>query len=158
MKVAEALELIRRVGAVENSGGSLKLKFPERARTALQPAIDTLRSGKAEALALLAESLAQGELTAGSSEPANAEPAESVLKDRAIELWSTAAGRLFLVADEEDARRAKERFGARRGEIYTAVEARRIVAVGDPKVVAEIHDWKRRFDGIVRELRQGGPK
>ena len=29
------------------------------------------------------------------------------LKDRAIELWSTAAGRLFLVADEDDARRER---------------------------------------------------
>ncbi len=54
MKVAEALKLIRQVGVVENSGGHLRLRFPERERTALQPAIDALRSGKAEALALLA--------------------------------------------------------------------------------------------------------
>jgi hypothetical protein len=141
VKVAEALELIRRVGVAENRGGNLKLKFPERERTALQPAIDTLRSGKAEALALLAET--------------HTEPLESVLKDGAIELWSTAAGRLFLVADDEDARRAMERFGARRGEIYTAAEARRIIAVKDPTVVAEIHDWKRRFDGVVRDSRAG---
>jgi hypothetical protein len=80
---------------------------------------------------------------------------EESLRDRAIELWSTAAGRLFLVADETDARLAVERLGARRGEIYTAAEARRIVAVKDPSVVAEIHDWKRRFDGVVREFRAG---
>jgi hypothetical protein len=81
---------------------------------------------------------------------------EDALHGRAIELWSTAAGRLFLVADDADARQAMEHFGARRGEIYTAAEARRIVAVGDPKVVAEIHDWKRRFDGVIREFRAGG--
>lgn len=155
MRVAEALELIRRVGVAENRGGNLKLKFPERERTALQPAIDTLRSGKAEALALLAESLTEQRFTVMSTEPATAEPLESVLKDRAIELWSTATGRLFLVPDEEDARRAMERFGARRGETYTAAEARRIIAVKDPAVVAEIHDWKRRFDGVVREFREG---
>jgi hypothetical protein len=52
--VAEALETIRRVGAVENHGGKLKLRFPESERAALRPAIETLRSGKAEAIAMLA--------------------------------------------------------------------------------------------------------
>ena len=80
------------------------------------------------------------------------EPLEEILRGRAVELWSTAAGRLFLVADEVDAARVAERFGARLGEIYTAAEARRIVAVKDPAVVAEIHDWKKRFDGVVREI------
>jgi hypothetical protein len=80
------------------------------------------------------------------------ESLESVLQGKAIELWSTAAGRLFLVASEEDARQAMERFGALRGEIYTAAEVRRIIGVNDPSVVAEIHDWKRRFDGAVRDV------
>jgi hypothetical protein len=153
VKVAEALDLIRRVGAVENSEGTLKLKFPEKERAALQPAIDTLRKGKAEALALLARSPASD----ASTEPAVEEPLESFLKNRAIELWSTAAGRLFLVADEEDGRRTMERLGSRRGEIYTAVEARRIIAVKDAAVVAEIDQWKRRFDGAVRDFRPGDP-
>jgi hypothetical protein len=78
---------------------------------------------------------------------------ESALKGQAIELWSTAAGRLFLVADDADAVQTMERFRARRGEIYSATEARRIIAVTDPAAVAEIHDWKRRFDGVVREFR-----
>ncbi len=43
-----------------------------------------------------------------------------------------------------------KRFEARRGEIYTAVEVQRIVVVDDPEVVAEIHEWKRRFDGVIR--------
>jgi hypothetical protein len=80
-------------------------------------------------------------------------PLESALKGRAIELWSNSAGRLFLVADEADAHLAMERLEARRGEIYTAAEARRIVAVKDPSIVAEIHGWKQRFDGVVRESR-----
>jgi hypothetical protein len=86
------------------------------------------------------------------SEP---EPLEEVLKGQSIELWSTAAGRFFLVADDADADQAMERFRARRGEIYTAAEARRIIAVKDPATVAEIHDWKRRFDGVVRDFRAG---
>jgi len=80
---------------------------------------------------------------------------EAVLKGQAIELWSTAAGRLFLVADEADARQTMKRFGTRRGEIYTAAEARRIIAVKDPAVVAEIHDWKQRFEGVVQNFRAG---
>ena len=56
MNVAEALSLIGLVGAVESSGGKLRLKFPEREYLALQPAIDTLRIGKAEALTQLAGS------------------------------------------------------------------------------------------------------
>ena len=53
MSIPEALETIRRVGAVQISGGKLKVRFPETERAALQPAIETLRSGKAEALRLL---------------------------------------------------------------------------------------------------------
>jgi hypothetical protein len=83
------------------------------------------------------------------------EPLETVLQGLAVELSSNSAGRLFLVADEGDARRVMERFNARRGELYTAAEARRIIAVTDPAVVAEIHDWKRLFDGVVREFRAG---
>jgi hypothetical protein len=80
---------------------------------------------------------------------------EDLLHNRAIELWSTTAGRLFLVADDADASRAMEQLGARRGEIYTAAEVKRIIVVNDPAVVAEIHDWKRQFDGNVREFRGG---
>jgi hypothetical protein len=149
MTITEALQLIRRVGVVESDGGNLKVRFPEEQRSALQTAIDILRSGKAEALALLAEPTnAQGSISA-TVEPARAEPLESVLKDRAIELWSGTAGRLFLVADEEDASRVTARLNAR-GGIYTAAEVRRIVAVRDPAVVAEIHRWKREFDGVLR--------
>lgn len=75
------------------------------------------------------------------------EALETVLKGLAIELWSDAAGRLFIVADEEDARRLREP----RGIVYTAVELRRVVQIGDPAIVREIHEWKRAFDGKVWE-------
>lgn len=143
MNVAEAIELIRRVGVVENSKGNLRLKFPERERTALGPAIDTLRNCKTEALALLAEPLKDHNL--GGAEP---QSLEAVLKGLAVELWSDRSGRLFIVAGEEDGNRLMAA-GVERGEIYTAAEARRIIQIGDPAIVAEIHDWKRRFDGVV---------
>jgi hypothetical protein len=83
---------------------------------------------------------------------------EDVLKGRAVELWSTSTGTFYLVLDEDDAQQAMKRFGASRGEIYTVVEARRIVAVNDPVTVAEIHEWKRRFDGVVRDATRTGTK
>ena len=68
---------------------------------------------------------------------------ESVLKGLAIELWSDAADRLFIVADEDDARR----LGEPRGSVYTAAEMRRVVQIRDPAIVLEIHEWKRTFNG-----------
>ncbi len=35
--------------------------------------------------------------------------------------------------------------------MYTAAEMRRVVQIGDPATVLEIHEWKRKFDGRVRE-------
>jgi hypothetical protein len=55
MTVSEALAMVKQVGAVEVRGGSLKLRYPEKERAGLQPAIAALRECKAEALALLAE-------------------------------------------------------------------------------------------------------
>jgi hypothetical protein len=72
---------------------------------------------------------------------------ESVLRGVAIELWSDAAGSLFIVADEDDARR----LGEPRGTVYTAPEVRRVVQIGDPAIVLEIHEWKRAFNGRLRE-------
>ena len=72
---------------------------------------------------------------------------ESVLKGKAIELWSDALGqRFWLVADEEDA----AKLGEPRGTVYTAAEARRVIEIGDPATVAKLHEWKRRFDGVIR--------
>ena len=81
------------------------------------------------------------------------EPMEAVLKGKAIELWSDALGeRFWLVADEADA----AKLGQPRGTVYTTAEARRVVQIGDPATVAEIHRWKRQFDGVIREARSGG--
>ena len=80
-------------------------------------------------------------------EPDHPETLEEILKGRAVELWSNAAGRLFIVADEDDARR----LGESRGIVYTATEVRRVVRISDPAVVLEIHEWKRTFDGRLRE-------
>ena len=78
-----------------------------------------------------------------SKEPIQPEFLEDVLKGLAIELWSDAAGSLFIVADEDDARR----LGEPRGSVYTAAEMRRVVQIGDPATVLEIHEWKRKFNG-----------
>jgi hypothetical protein len=53
--VAEALSAIRRVGTVENHAGNLRLRFPETAASELQPTVETLRTSKAEALAILSD-------------------------------------------------------------------------------------------------------
>jgi hypothetical protein len=75
------------------------------------------------------------------------------MKGLAIELWSNAAGRLFIVADEDDARR----LGEPRGTVYTASEVRRVVQIADPATLREIHEWKRAFDGQVREVQKREP-
>jgi hypothetical protein len=77
---------------------------------------------------------------------------ESVLKVLAVELWSDAAGRLFIVADEEDACR----LGEPRGTVYTAAEVRRVIQVQDLAVVLEIHQWKRKFNASLREYKGTG--
>jgi hypothetical protein len=154
MNVTEALERIRRVGSVKRSGGKVKLKFPARERSALQPAIDILENRKAEALALLAEPLAE-RLAATSTEPTIGEPLESVLREWAIELWCDALGeRLWIVADEMDA----AKLGERRGAIYTAEEARCVIRIGDLVLVADIHRWKCEFDGKIRAIAPSSKK
>src|SRR6266404_7039854 len=83
--------------------------------------------------------------------PEVANPLEAVLKGQALELWSDALGeRFWLVADEDDA----VPVGEPRGTIYTAAEARRVVQIADPIVVAEVHRWKREFDATVRDFQK----
>lgn len=86
-------------------------------------------------------------------EPRQPGPLEDVLKGLAVELWSDAAGCLFIVADEDDARR----LGEPRGTVCTAAEMRRVIQIGDPATVLEIHEWKRKFNGRVWEY-QGAKK
>jgi hypothetical protein len=86
----------------------------------------------------------------GAKEPGQPELLEDVLKGVAVELWSDAAGCLFIVADEDDA----QLLGKPRGIVYTGAELRRVVQIGDPATVVEIHEWKRAFNGRVREVRR----
>ena len=83
----------------------------------------------------------------GTNKPHQSAVLADVLKGLAIELWCDAAGRLFIVADEQDSRR----LGEPRGAVYTAVEAQLVIQIGDPAIVREVHEWKRSFDGNVRE-------
>lgn len=84
------------------------------------------------------------------TEPRQPESLEDVVKGLAVELWSDTDGRLFIVADEDDARR----LGGPRGTVYTAAEVRRVVQIGDPAIVREIHEWKRALNGNVREVQK----
>jgi hypothetical protein len=81
-----------------------------------------------------------------SSETPETLPLDEALKGRAVELYLADGDRLFIVADEADA----AKLGEPRGTIYTAAEARCIVQVADPNVVAEVHRWKREFNATVR--------
>jgi len=76
------------------------------------------------------------------------ETLEEVLKGTVVELWFDGTGeRFWLVADEADA----VELGKPRGSVYTTSEARRLIQVGDPETVAEVHRWKKQFNAIVRE-------
>ena len=69
-----------------------------------------------------------------------------VLKGRALELWSDALGeRFWLVGDGDDV----ASLGEPRGSVYTAAEARRIITIADPAIVAEVHRWKRQFEATL---------
>jgi hypothetical protein len=145
MTVEQAIERVRRAGSIQLICGAIHYEIRRRSPEITQ-ALATIKAHKSEALQYLSMT----------TTPPRTEPMESALKGSAVELWSDSAGRLFLVADEEeDACRVMEQLGAPRGEIYTAAEARRIITVKDPAVVAEIHDWKRRFEGVVRDFRPG---
>ena len=55
MTVQGAIEAVRRVGRIECNEGKLRLRFPKSETSALQSAIEVLRTGRTEALALLSE-------------------------------------------------------------------------------------------------------
>jgi hypothetical protein len=85
-----------------------------------------------------------------SGEMAEIAPLDEVLKGQAVELYVADGNCLFIVADEEDARR----LGEPRGAVYTAAEVRRVLQIQDPDIVLEIHAWKRAFNGRVREIQK----
>ena len=104
MTVAEALSAIRRVGTVENQAGNLRLRFPETATSELQPAIDTLRVGKAEALALLSD-----------PDPAELARASAVLNRAGVRIMALEGGATIGVwsdLDGPEVRAALRAFGS----------------------------------------------
>jgi hypothetical protein len=145
MTVTVALEMIRRAGSVMDAGGSLKLTFPKSMRTELLPAIETLKTRKAEALAQLAQ-----------SDSVELPPIEESLKGRAVELWRD-GNRFFLVADDEDAQEAMGRFGASRGEIWTRAELELVARFRDQAIRDEIETFKRKLDGALSRGSIGKP-
>ena len=83
--------------------------------------------------------------------PKGTEPLEGVLKGLAIELWSDRAGCLFIVADEEDARR----LGEPRGTVYTADELRRVFQIGErPGAMFQFDSLDRGRSGLAYFLGQ----
>ena len=162
MIAAEALEAINRVGLVEIYGENLRLRFPEAERAALQTAIATLRRCKAEAIELLARVESTGIKSAAKrraedkgpdKSPRSPEPDASalILKGHAVELWCDhAGGRIFVVADDEDAQEAIRRFGTQRGEVWTPGEIELVAYLQDQAIRDEVARFKRQMDGGLR--------
>ncbi len=84
---------------------------------------------------------------AGGSIALRSEPLESILKGRAIGLFSDLVREnLWIVADEQDA----VLLGEPRGRVYTAAEVRAVIAIKDLEVVKEVHHWKQTFNARLR--------
>jgi hypothetical protein len=84
------------------------------------------------------------------------EAVELPLKGHAIELWCDhAGGRVFIVADEADAREVIRRFGARRGEVWIPAEIELVGRIEDQAIRDEVADFKRQIDGRL-SLGDGG--
>lgn len=113
------------------------------AKEGLQPVIETLRREKQSALELLAST---SPVTAPVAFPDD--DLGAILRGHALELWrDMAGGCVFIVADEADALRLKER----RGQVLTVEELQLVVRIKDPPTVAEVLRWKRGFDGVLSE-------
>lgn len=141
MTVAEAIEAIRREGSIQSDGDRIRVRIAEAAKASLQPAIETLRREKSSALQMLGSTEYGSEIAAGSPEGLR-----NALRGRALELWSdSAGGRLFIVADDADTARLRER----RGEVLTVDELELVVRIEDPATAVEVLRWKRAFDGVL---------
>jgi hypothetical protein len=76
-------------------------------------------------------------------QPSQPDTLEAALKGLAVELWCDATEqRFWLVADEDDA----QKLGEARGAIYSTSEARLVIQIDDPKMVAKVHAFKREFN------------
>ncbi len=131
MTVPEAIETVQTTGSLEVVGDRIRyrVRLHGSVTARIEEALATLRSRKAEALALLREP----------------RPLEAVLEGQAIELWLAGGDRLFIVADEEDAKLLEQEQGC----VYTAEEVRHVIRIKDPEIVQEIHRWKRKFNARI---------
>jgi len=73
---------------------------------------------------------------------------EQVLKGTAIALYcDLVQNTLWIVADEEDARR----LGERRGVVYTADEIHLVASIdNDPEIIRSVHEFKSTFNVAVK--------
>ena len=93
MTVAQALDVIRRVGTVTEDGGKLKLAYPHRLRADLEPAIEALRANKLEALARLQS---EEPRTAGEAAPDRGQQLDPATGIRPISAWGPECARGFV--------------------------------------------------------------
>ena len=135
MTVRQAVQELRSAGELKVEGDTILCRIPRRRSASQIRALDVVRAQKAQALVLIEE---RRERATGSL--------ERVLKGFAIALYCDLVKEtLWLVADEEDAEQlAKD--GERRGAIYTGEEVRLVTAIKDPKVVKQVHEFKKEFD------------
>ena len=56
---------------------------------------------------------------------------------------------IWIAADEEDAQTLVTQ-GERRGQVYAPEEVRLVIAIKDPAIVKEIHNFKREFNTRMR--------
>lgn len=139
MQVEQAIATLRRSGQLLTDAGRIRYRGPVTSGP-INEALVALKLNRDMAISILDGKEAGRERT---------DSIEDVLRGRAVELWSDAAGgRFWLVADSADANRLNEP----RGTVYTASEARRLATIRDPKVVREVNEWKRRFNGSLSEI------
>jgi hypothetical protein len=65
-------------------------------------------------------------------------------------LWChSAGGRVFVVADEEDAQETIRRFGVRRGEIWTPGETELLARIEDQAIRDEVAGFKPQIGACI---------
>ena len=64
-------------------------------------------------------------------------------------MYDHAGGRVFIVADQEDAQEAIRRFGTRRGEVWTPAEIELVGRIEDQSIRDEVANFKRQLDGCL---------
>ena len=136
MTVVEAIENVRQAGGklFVPGSGRLQARLPSPRPPELDAALTTIREHRNEVLALLADA---------KPPPERIPP---VVKGQAVCLYSDLVGEeLWIAADEEDAGTLVTQ-GERRGRIYTRDEVRLVIAIKDPAIVKQVHEFKREFD------------